>query len=67
MSVNVDDWEIPITCPKCGHTTNKTIGGIKTCDEFTCVCGQRIKLDAEEAIRDLENIDSRFGAEPLEE
>ncbi|MDP2322539.1 MAG: hypothetical protein Q8N51_00725 [Gammaproteobacteria bacterium] len=46
-----DDTLLSLPCPNCGHETPKTIGWLKTHDEYTCACGGLIKLDLEECRR----------------
>jgi hypothetical protein len=54
MSGLFDDAEIPIPCPKCGRETQKSVGWIKSNDEFTCDCGQVIRLEADDFRRGIE-------------
>lgn len=37
--------EIPIQCPKCGHTIKKRLTELQTKKTITCRCGTRITID----------------------
>lgn len=57
----LDDAEIPIPCPKCGRKTKKRIGWIQTNSNFTCVCGTRITLEANQFRREIDKVNNAFG------
>lgn len=37
--------KIPVKCPKCGKTTQKTLAEMERQHTFTCACGQSFKVD----------------------
>ena len=37
--------EIPIKCPKCGHTIKKRLTELQTKHKLTCRCGNGIAID----------------------
>ena len=61
----VDQFEVPVTCPKCGHETKQTIAWLECNPEFVCAgCSQTIKIETDASFRevtdDLRNIDRIF-------
>lgn len=61
----VDQFEIPITCPKCGHETKQALAWVERNPEFVCGgCSETIKVDTDTSFRDaadkLRNIDRIF-------
>lgn len=40
-----DSIEIPIECPKCGHTIKKRLSELQTKQTLTCRCGLGIEID----------------------
>jgi len=53
MSGFLDDVEIEIPCSQCGRKMKKSIRWIKNNSEFTCACGVRIILDADQFRREI--------------
>lgn len=53
----LDAAEIPIPCEKCGRTTKKSIGWLKTHRELTCTCGTHIRLDADDLRRKVADME----------
>ena len=49
-----DQYELPLTCPRCGHETKKTIGWMKRHRQFACQCG--VIFDSEELVRGFEKV-----------
>jgi hypothetical protein len=47
MSGIIDDVEIEIDC-ECGRKNKKSIGWVKNNSKFTCACGIRHTLDADQ-------------------
>lgn len=45
---------VAIRCPKCGHESEKSIGWIKTHENFICSCGVEILLKSDEFIRKID-------------
>jgi hypothetical protein len=54
MLKSLDSYEIQISCTHCCHKIKKSIGWIKSNSDFICVCGTRIKLDADQFKSDIE-------------
>ena len=52
MAGFLDSRVVGIPC-SCGRKTEKSIGWIKTNKEFTCACGKRIALDADQFVREI--------------
>lgn len=42
----LDTTEIEIPCQNCSRKTKKSIGWIKSHNDFTCACGTHITIDA---------------------
>lgn len=62
MAGILDSAEVDIPCEKCGGKTKKSIGWIKRNSEFTCVCGQRITLNADQFRREIGKVDRSVDA-----
>ncbi len=59
-----EDQKIGVTCPKCGHKTEKTIAWLKTHDKLTCAgCGSDVVIDSERlfaGIKEAEKAVAKF-------
>ena len=49
--------EFPIKCGKCGRVTKKTVAWLKHGTGFTCGCGTRIDVDANQFNREMRKVD----------
>jgi hypothetical protein len=59
-----EDATIPLPCPKCGHTTDKSIGWLEANNNFVCCgCGETIPLEDGELLRALSNLE---GVSPVQ-
>ncbi|HXH72470.1 MAG TPA: hypothetical protein VNI58_06640 [Mariprofundaceae bacterium] len=52
----LEDFEIQITCSRCGAKTRKPIKWIRKNDELLCGCGEHIALDAEQFKSEIASI-----------
>lgn len=51
MTGFIDNAEIALPCPGCGHNTHKTVGWIKANDNFICArCGATVVLQNTEEL-----------------
>lgn len=57
MSGFIDSQEIDIPCENCSRKTKKSIGWIKSHNDFTCACGAHIKIDANKFKTEIANVD----------
>jgi copper chaperone CopZ len=57
MLESLDSYEISISCTHCGNKIKKSIGWIKSNSDFICVCGTRIKLDADQFKSDIADVE----------
>lgn len=56
----LDDTEIPVECPECGHKSRKTIGYLKASPEFACPgCGVTIKVNGDKLKLSTERVDQK--------
>lgn len=59
--------EIPIKCPKCGHTIKKRLSDLQRQQDVSCICRTVISINpdgfksAGKALSDLEKVLSKFG------
>lgn len=60
MTGFLDNAEIEIPCSNCGSKTKKSIGWIKSNNQFTCTCGTTIKLDADQFRGEIAKVDASF-------
>lgn len=51
MVGHLDNHEISIPCRACGNSSKKTLGWIKTNNEFKCQCGTVLEISAEKLLR----------------
>lgn len=59
MAGFLDDAEIEIPCD-CGRKTKKTIGWIKRHTQFTCDCGTKITLHANQFKGEIAKVERSF-------
>lgn len=54
-----DDAKVTVTCPGCGHETEKTISWLKANDKMVCEgCGNPVSIENNEALREsLKGVD----------
>lgn len=55
-----DDQSLDIPCPECGRKTAKTIGWLKSHNQFACRCGVTINLKTEKFRRDIGSAEQRL-------
>lgn len=47
----LENMEIDLTCPGCGHQIKKSLGWLDSNSKLTCVCGADITLKKDESFR----------------
>jgi len=52
----IDDATIDIPC-ECGDVTPKSIGWLKSNDQFVCKCGRLIRINAGSLVKEVSNVD----------
>ena len=53
-----DDHSVTLTCPNCGCENAKTIGWIKTHNQFQCSgCQGTVRVEADQARKELARVD----------
>jgi hypothetical protein len=63
MSSVLEDYTLPIHCPKCDANIAKTVSWLRANTELTCPCGNYMHLETEEvlqAVAALENALNRI-------
>ena len=59
MNKLVDDISVELPCENCGRKSEKTVGWIKSHDEFTCTCGTVISLERDDVLNAIGNAAGR--------
>jgi hypothetical protein len=57
MSGLLDDYALPISCPKCGAKIQKTVSWLGTNNEISCPCGTKMHLKTEEVLSAVESLE----------
>jgi hypothetical protein len=57
MSGALEDYVLPIHCPKCGASIEKTVGWLRDNNELVCHCGTMSHLEPAEVIAAAETLD----------
>jgi hypothetical protein len=54
MSSYLDDSAVvPIPCPGCGHVNNKSVGWLKSIDDFVCAGCRKVTIETAEMAKGL--------------
>jgi ribosomal protein S27E len=55
-----DSAVVDLTCPGCGHANGKTVGWLKTHDEFTCAGCGNVTIETTEIAKGLRDAEAEI-------
>jgi hypothetical protein len=58
MSVALEDYALPIHCPKCGANIQKTTSWLRGNNKLECPCGTTMHLEPEEVLQAVEALEA---------
>jgi hypothetical protein len=61
VSSVIDNYVLPVICPKCGAQIQKSVAWFRENSELTCPCGTTIYLATDELIAIIGQLESAIG------
>jgi hypothetical protein len=61
MTGILENYVLPVVCPKCGAQIQKTIGWFRENNEISCPCGTSNYLVTEELVRIIDELEGAIG------
>ena len=61
MSGVMENYVLPVICPKCGAQMQKSIAWFRENNEITCPCGTTIYLATDELIPIIDQLEGAIG------
>jgi hypothetical protein len=61
MSSIIDNYVLPVVCPKCGAQIQKSIDWFRKNNELICPCGTTIYLATHELITIIDQLEGAIG------
>jgi hypothetical protein len=57
----IDNYVLPVVCPKCGAQIQKSVAWFRENSELTCPCGTTIYLATDELIAIIDQLEGAIG------
>ena len=61
MANVLENYVLPVVCPKCAAQIQKTIGWFRENNEIACPCGTPIHLVTDELVRIIDELEGAIG------
>jgi hypothetical protein len=61
MAGVLENYVLPVVCPKCGAQMQKTIGWFRENNKIICPCGTTIYLVTDELVRIIDELEGAIG------